>query len=89
MTTLTFHLPDAMAERLQMLAEIEGEDMNTYAVAMLGEAIATDDEEVDSELIITLQRANDAMDAGQFLTMDQVEANARAALAARRVKTAA
>jgi predicted transcriptional regulator len=90
MTTLTLHLPDAVAERLQMLAELEGKDINNYAVAKL-EAIATDedDEEIDAELIATLQRANDSMDAGHFLTMDQVEANALAALAARHSKVAA
>ena len=74
-----------------MLAEVEGKDINHYAVAKLEQAIATDegDEEIDAELIATLRRANDSMDAGHFLTIDQVEANAFAALASRRAKSAA
>ena len=88
MMTLILQMPDAMAERLRLLADAEGEDMNSYALATLGIALTADDEEiVDSELIAALEKASSDMDAGHFLTIDQVEANARAALATRPTNT--
>lgn len=88
MTTLTLQLTDIMAERLRLLADAEGEDMNSYALATLEIALTADDEEiVDSALVAALQKATDDMDAGHFLTMNQVEKNARAALATRSAKT--
>ena len=77
-----------MAERLRLLADAEGEDMDSYALEQFKHFLEADEESVDPELMTILQKASDAMAAGHFLTMDQVEANAREALATRSAKTA-
>lgn len=82
-------LPDALAERLRAAAAAEGVDLNNYAVAKLEGLLEPEDEEADDDLIAALRQGIADRDAGRLLTLDQVKANAEAALAARRSQAVA
>ncbi len=77
--TLTIDLPDDLAQRLRARAAEAGQDINEYAIALFQEAT---DEEPDPELIAALREGMADLQAGNLLTLEQVDAAVDAAIKA-------
>ncbi len=75
--TITIELPDDLAERVRARAAEAGQDINEYAVAMFREAV---EEEPDPELIAALREGIADLEAGNLLTLEQVDAAVEAAI---------
>ena len=78
---LTIELPDDLAERLRVLAAEAGQDINEFAVATLREVTW---EEPDPELIEALREGIAELEAGNLLTIKEVDAEIDARIAEAR-----
>lgn len=74
---LTIELPDDLAERVRALAAEAGQDINEFAVGVL-RVVA--EEEPDPELMAALRESIADLEAGNLLTLEQVDAAVEAAI---------
>ena len=93
MTTYALPIPEALAEQIAALSPDELPEVNETVAAYLAQVVSgretesVDDEPLDDETLELLkQRIADEDAGGPVLTLDEVEANIRTALANRRVK---
>jgi predicted transcriptional regulator len=73
MRSVTLKLPDDLATALEAMPE---DERNHFATAALTAAIE-DDEEADPDLIAALQAGIAEMEAGNVLTLDEMDASFR------------
>ena len=83
MTTITFQLPDAMAERLRLLADAEGEDMHSYALEQFQYLLEAD----EADTVLGIRQGLAELDSEEGQPLEEFHAEMMAELAARKVMT--
>ena len=81
--TITFQLPDAMAERLRVLADAEGEDINNYALEQFKYLLEAD----EMEAVIGIRQGLAELDAREGQPLEEFHAEMMAKLAARKAQS--
>jgi predicted transcriptional regulator len=81
---LTLDIPDSLAERLRTEAEARGEDLNSYAIALLElPVLEVEDDEPDEDLIEALREGIADAKAGRTVSLEEMDAHISAMLAER------